>query len=377
MKLNNEFICEYLKGIVKPGSVLVSYGMRGGGKTHCAVSFCQRIMEGYFPGLPKHVILITNVIFVKRTESGFVTESPPGVYTIHTMKDIFPIIVETLEKYGRKDTMVILLLDEAQNFLLGDMNNVGDMASSMKKFCGIIRKFNLCLWLLSPAMRNLGPAFRNFLDAENDPGNVNCTFQKNNARAKRFIEQRHYDMDPRSIVYVKAGFNEPTELLPVPTSSWTRDPDTMKIGEYAYDNLSSADFTVGEFPFHDFVTWISGRSSYEMIPAIKEFYASLPEDEGTETPSDGRMTEEQWMGKWFPQLRDAGVSQKLLCEVFHHDHRQLKAWAAEASKREGDGTETRSSPPRRPHEGSEGPGGVPKHEGGGVPSLPSRNVPLF
>ena len=153
MKLNNDFINEYVRGIFKPGAVLVSYGMRGGGKTHCAVSFCQRLIEGFYEGTPKHVVLITNVIFVKKTESGFATESPPGVHTIHSMKEIFPIVVDTLERYGRRDTMIVLLLDEAQNFLLGDMNNVGDMAASMKKFCGIIRKFNLCLWLLSPAMR--------------------------------------------------------------------------------------------------------------------------------------------------------------------------------------------------------------------------------
>lgn len=330
MKLNNKFINEYVKGIFKPGAVLVSYGMRGGGKTHCAVSFCQRLMEGFYEGTPKHVILITNVIFVKKSESGFVTESPPGVHTIHSMKEIFPIIVDTLERYGRKDTMVILLLDEAQNFLLGDMNNVGDMAASMKKFCGIIRKFNLCLWLLSPAMRNLGPAFRNFLDAESDPGNVNCTFQKNNAAAKRFIVQRHYDMDPRSIVFVKAGYNEPTELLPVPTSSWTHDPDTLKVGEYAYDNLSSADFVVGDFPFHEFVQHISGKSSYDMISGIKEFYGRIPGSEEIRPPqSDGRMTEEEWMGKWFRPLLKAGVTQKVLCETFHHDHRQLKKWSAE------------------------------------------------
>ena len=128
-------------------------------------------------------------------------------------------------------------------------------------------------------MSNLGPAFRNFLDAENDPGNVNCTFQKNNADAKRFVDSRHYDMDPRSIVYVKAGFNEPTQLLPVPTSSWTRDPDTLAEGEYAYDNLSSADFVVGDFPFHEFVQHISGKSSYDMISGIKEFYEALDRGE--------------------------------------------------------------------------------------------------
>ena len=129
MKLNNDFINEYVRGIFKPGAVLVSYGMRGGGKTHCAVSFCQRLIEGFYEGTPKHVMLITNVIFVKKTESGFATESPPGVHTIHSMKEIFPIVVDTLERFGRRDTMIVLLLDEAQNFLLGDMNPDFDRCS--------------------------------------------------------------------------------------------------------------------------------------------------------------------------------------------------------------------------------------------------------
>ena len=307
--------------------MIVSYGMRGGGKTHCAVSYCQRLIENFYPTTPKHVEVITNVIFLKRTQTGFVTDSPPGVHTIHSMKEIFPIIVDVLERHGRKDTMVVLLLDEAQNFLLGDMNNVGDMAASMKKFCGIIRKFNLCLWLLSPAMRNLGPAFRNFLDAENDPGNVNCTFQKNNLMSKRFIDQRHYDMDPRSIVYVRAGYNEPIQTLPVPTSSWTRDPETLAVGEYAYDNLSSADFVVGDFPFHEFVQHISGKSSYDMISGIREFY-DMMESKGVENKEkpDGRMTEKEFIARYYPVLKSNGVTQKLLCEVFAHDRKTLEGW---------------------------------------------------
>jgi len=32
------------------------------------------------------------------------------------------------------------------------------------------------------------------------------------------------------------------------------------------------------------------------------------------------MTEEEWMGKWFQPLIDAGVKQKILCDVFKHDH---------------------------------------------------------
>jgi len=358
MKLDQDFIDGYVKGIFRPGAVLVSYGMRGGGKTHCAVSFCQRLMENAYPGTPKHVVLVTNVIFVKRvgdsgTDADLVKESPPGVHMIRSMREIFPIVVDTLERYGRRDTMVILLLDEAQNFLLGDMNNVGDMAAAMKKFCGIIRKFNLCLWLISPAMRNLGPAFRNFLDADTDPGNVNCTFQKDTAKAQRFIDRRHYSMDPRSIVYVKPGFTEPTQLLPVPTSDWTRDPETLPVGGYAYDNLASADFTVGDFPFHEFVQHISGKSSYEMVQGIREFYGSHPPVEEGAEPSapDGRMTEAEFVARYYQRFVDAGVMRKTLCEVFGRDAKTLRKWAREgaaAQPDEGGGRRGAGSPPSPP-----------------------------
>ena len=341
MRFNDSFIEEYLKGIFKPGAVIVSYGMRGGGKTHCAVSYCQRLIENYYTTTPKHVVVITNVIFVKKCQRGFETESPPGVYTIHSMREIFPIVVDTLERYSRKDTMIVLLLDEAQNFLLGDMNNVGDMAASMKKFCGIIRKFNLCLWLLSPAMRNLGPAFRNFLDAENDPGNVNTTFQKNNLEAKRFIESRKYDMDPRSIVFVKAGYSEPTQLLPVPTSSWTRDPETLDIGEYAYDNLSSADFSVGDFPFHEFVQHISGKSSYDMISGIREFYRSL-DTAGTGEQSNSSEAEKIRMAyakELAPKLRRF-VKRKDLAEIFGVSKTTISNWCPGQEEESSGGPET-------------------------------------
>ena len=61
MKLNTEFIDRFIGCILKPGAVIVSYGMRGGGKTHCAVSFCQRLIEHESKSAPKHVVLITNV----------------------------------------------------------------------------------------------------------------------------------------------------------------------------------------------------------------------------------------------------------------------------------------------------------------------------
>lgn len=197
MAVNREYVAAFVRDSFRPGAVFVSYGMRGGGKTHCAVSFCQRLAEGYWSGTPEHVEVITNVIFVRRKEDGgFSTEAPPHVHMVRRMGDIFPIIADALERYGRKDTLIILLLDEAQNFLLGDDNSRTEMASSMKKFCGIIRKFNLLLWLLSPAMRNLGPAFRNYLDADGDPGNVNATFQKTPRRRRGSWRPRRWTWTP-------------------------------------------------------------------------------------------------------------------------------------------------------------------------------------
>ena len=50
---------------------------------------------------------------------------------------------------------------------------------------------------------------------------------------------------------------------------------------------------MGDFPFHEFVQHISGKSSYEMISGIKEFYAALPEGETKPNRTDERMTREE------------------------------------------------------------------------------------
>ena len=97
-------------------------------------------------------------------------------------------------------------------------------------------------------------------------------------------------------------------------------------GEYAYDNLSSADFVVGDFPFHEFVQHISGKSSYDMISGIKEFYAALPEGDAP-VQSDGRYTEKEFVSVYYRRLVEAGVEKKILKEVFKHDTKTLDSWA--------------------------------------------------
>ena len=330
-RFNHEFINGFVPSVLKPGAVVVSCGARGGGKTHCAVSYCQALMEGRYGGVPEHVSLLTNVIFVRRRDDGgFDTASPPGVRTVTTMREVFPLAADLLEEHGRKGALTILLLDEAQNFLLGEMNGEGGLGRSMKVFCGILRKFNMMLWLITPAMRNLGPAFRNFIDADSDPANVTCTFEKDPAEARRFLARNGYDYDYRSVVFVSPGAHERTLPLPVPETSWTRDPETLSPGEYAYDTFSSADFRLGDgFPFGDFVYAVSGRSSYEMVRAIRDFYASLEEGEENAagvSDEDREAIERAYRDEVAWRMYTSGFTHKQIGQAFGVTDRTSRSW---------------------------------------------------
>ncbi len=267
--------------------------------------------------MPKHVFLLSNILFVRNDGSKKPPEEyPPNVYKITTLKDYFPIVADLLEKYDRSDLLILMVLDEAQNFLLGDMNSSGDFAKSFKTFAGLFRKFNTVAWFITPAMRNLTPAFRNFIDADTDAGNVTCTFQKNTERSAAFLRKKRMDGDPRDIVYVKTGADAPVKMLIVPTSSWTRDPHTIPKGEYAYDTFSSADFRIGDFPFYDFLFYISGRTSFDMVPSIREFYRKLEEGEVGDGPVDRDKVEREVTLRYMKNAMIAKTPEKYLEEVF-------------------------------------------------------------
>ncbi|MDY5872719.1 MAG: hypothetical protein SPJ57_05805, partial [Candidatus Methanomethylophilaceae archaeon] len=67
------------------------------------------------------------------------------------------------------------------------------------------------------------------------------------------------------------------------------------------------------FPFHGFVRHISGKSSYDMISGIKEFYDTLPEGKAS-VQSDGRYTEKEFFpltaAGWWRQGRRRRFSRR-------------------------------------------------------------------
>ena len=105
-KLKRDVILKYYQKVFRPGALMVTSGRRGGGKTHSAISFAQMLVNGYFPELGKWRIA-TNVIFVRKHKENFITDYPEGVHHIVSLKELFPIAADVLEK----NENLLLILD--------------------------------------------------------------------------------------------------------------------------------------------------------------------------------------------------------------------------------------------------------------------------
>ena len=279
-KIKRDVILKYYQKVFRPGALMVTSGRRGGGKTHSAISFAQVLVNGTYPELGKWRIA-TNVIFVRKHRDRFVTDYPEGVHHIVSLKELFPIAAEVLEK----NENLLLILDEAQNFLLGEHNGTPTV-TSMKTFMGIIRKFNIAVWLLSPVTKNMGPAFRNFIDDPDNPGNVSVLWDRHEDFARKIIREHNLNRDTRDIIFMKYSALERAEATIIPKLSWTTPPDKLKDGEFCYDHKASAEFSVGDgFDFKAFISATGNVSSFEMVDAIRNFYRDMKETKAEESQS--------------------------------------------------------------------------------------------
>lgn len=277
-KIKRNIILEYYQKVFRPGSLMVTSGRRGGGKTHSAISFAQMLVNGYYPELGKWKIA-TNVIFVRKHRGKYVTDYPEGVHHIVSLKELFPIAADILER----NENLLLILDEAQNFLLGEHNGTPTV-TSMKTFLGIIRKFNIAVWLLSPVTKNMGPAFRYFIDDPDNAGNVSVMWHRNEEYAKKILRDHKLRLEPRDIIFLKYSALEPSQATIIPKFSWTTPPEKLKEGEFCYDHKASAEFSVGEgFDFKAFISATGNVSSFEMVDAIRNFYRDMQETKKEES----------------------------------------------------------------------------------------------
>lgn len=276
----DESLDRYFASVFKPGSVLLTSGFKGGGKSHTAVAIGERLVKGCYPSVGK-VVMVTNMIFFHKVHGEIVEETPPGVYHITTMMELFPLIVDIIEEHGR-DVVILMVLDEAQNFVGGDSNQT-NASVMMKEFLGTIRKFRLVVWFLTPSAKSIGPAFRNFLNDPKYPGNLTCKLKKDLAVNQRYIDANHLPYQPRELMLIKAYDSEP-RFLRVPVTEWTGTKETLEEGGYCYDHEASATFYVGDgFDWEKFNRKIGGVSSLNVLKTIRSYYATNhPDGVGSE-----------------------------------------------------------------------------------------------
>lgn len=313
----------WMKHIARPGAVWLTSGERGGGKTHTAVAVMEMLVKHRFPSMPR-VVVCTNVIFYHKVHGRVRVETPPGVFHITTMRELFPIIVDTIDTYGR-DVLIMLVLDEAQGFIGGD-SNFTNSSIPMKEMLGTIRKYNLMVWFLTPTARSIGPAFRNMMNGKN-PGNVTCRWRKDMGRNAAYIKQNRLPWHPREVMAVMPYDDVPAAMR-VPVTEWTKTVEDLREGEYCYDHIASATFKEGDgFDFNSFNETLGGVASIHALDAIRDFYRRVEKrDERIPTPAE---VEKETKARAYVKLQSNGVPQTVAAKSLGVPRTTLNDWARE------------------------------------------------
>lgn len=328
---------DFIAAIARPGAVWMTSGERGGGKTHTAVAIAERMVKGRFPQLPK-IVVATNIIFYHKVDGQIRVEPPPGVFHIRTMRDFFPIVVDSIRTYGR-DVLIVLILDEAQGFVGGDLNST-NASIPMKEFLGTIRKYNSMVWFLTPSAKQLGPAFRNLINAKT-PGNLTCRWKKDLALNERWIKANGLKCTPKQLMIVRPYDHEPA-FIQIPVTEWTGTVDGLEEGQYCYDHEASATFREGKgFCFNDFNDYMGGIASINAMDAIEEYYRTQIDtsEEGGATPVRSEADiERESKAKLYSRMMLSGMKQQDAADMIGVARSTLNLWCRDL------GLPTKSAP---------------------------------
>ncbi len=269
-------IADMFREIIRGGETVVVSGKRGAGKTAGAISVAQHAINGDWGH--ENVLVITNVLFGKVVGGGKqpIEAYPPGVYHEDTLAGTMRRVGSILEDYGSGNCTIIWLLDEAQNFMLADMNGSKENMA-LTKYLGNARKFDVCNMFLTPALNNLTPRVRCFPTGEAKSGYCSCQIIKDTREAKSIAGSR---VDPRNISFIRFDSGEEFQPIYVKPTPWIHDIYTPNaaIGDYGYDTKSTASFSIGEnasgteFSFEKFIKATSGGLSHQLPEKISAFF---------------------------------------------------------------------------------------------------------
>lgn len=256
----------------RPGVRHIFDGTTGSGKTFTVISLMQHLIRGEIDTGTK-VVAITNVVMVKREHGRLVQGYPRGVYPMRSFAEMMRLVGDLLREHGMGRITILMVLDEAQNFMLADQNAARENLA-LVKFMANIRKFGICTVFMTPTRKNLAPKIRNFADDPSSPGNLNVYWHKD-LRAAEILVGRGMARD--TAIVQMSSEEEPFPIVVAP-GSWTKPLDRLEEGEYGYDALSAADFEMGsnahgiQFDIKRFLNRCSGVASFEIPQAIGDFF---------------------------------------------------------------------------------------------------------
>lgn len=266
----------YMRKIIYAGATIIISGDRGGGKSHVAISIAQNAIEKRY-NLDLPVVCITNMVFGRCTSGEPIEGYPDKVFHEVTLAGTLRRIGQILLEYGWGKVIIIWILDEAQQFMLSDMNGTKENLA-LVKFLGIARKFGLCNIFLTPALNNIVPRIRSLKGDEKTPaGYCSCQMMKDEAAARKISKGRY---DPRCITFHRENANERYSPMIVDSTSWTTgfEGNRLRIGEYSYDTGSTASFSIGkndngvEFDLMEFVEKTSTGMSHQIAKNIIDYF---------------------------------------------------------------------------------------------------------
>ena len=270
---------------LQPGETVVLAGKRGGGKTATAVTMAQHAIQGDYGH--ENVELITNVIFGRVRDRGPPIEDyPEHVHHEDTLSGTMRKIGEIINEYGSGGCTIIWLLDEAQNFMIADMNGSRENLA-LTKYLGNARKFDVCNFFLTPAINNLTPRVRCFPTGDTKSGYCSCQMQKDPDAAYR---QFHGSVNPRSVTYITTDAGARPITMCMEPSPWVKGVYSkgLKPGTYGYDTKSTASFSIGKnengvpFSFEKFIMATSGGLSHDLPGKIEAFFDAWECEGGTD-----------------------------------------------------------------------------------------------
>ena len=276
----------FMQSIFHTGTNYITEGLRGGGKTFQAMCYAWGLVNGVWPAVGK-VILLTNVIFIKRVnktegdpKTDFVdNETPENVHHITTLESLFRTLSELMNKHPKRDVLYLIILDEAQNFF-HSLEAHSEMSVALQKWFGIVRKFDACLWMMTPSIKNVPPKGRCFNDDPKYPGYLNGIWAKNRTAVSRFMKANDITGNPKQWTMLRISYEDKPRFLKVPSCPWTKNYRDLRVGEYCYDGMSSADFTMGDekFKLSDLIAKCSDVSSLRMPDALKLYFKDLDDE---------------------------------------------------------------------------------------------------